>query len=62
MIEILTETTEKELNPYLLTETEIKKRGGVIAVFVEWVKANPQIVEQVKKEIAEEDTEQGFRK
>jgi hypothetical protein len=48
-------TTEKELNPYLLTDAEIEKRGGYLACFVEWAKANPQIVEEVKQKIAEED-------
>lgn len=50
-------TTEQELNPYLLTESEIEKRGGLFAVLTEWAKANPQIVEKVKQEIAEEDAE-----
>ena len=50
-------TTEQELNPYLLTESEIEKRGGLFAVLFEWAKANPQIVEKVKQEIAEEDAE-----
>ena len=45
----------RELNPFLLTEAEIEKRGGNIKVLGEWINANPDIVEEVKQEIAEKD-------
>ena len=50
MIEILTETTEEEF----------REAHEHIMSFVEYLKANPQVVEAAKKEIAKEDAEQGL--
>lgn len=41
----------------MTTEKELKEAHENIMAFAKWVKANPQIVEKVKKEIAEEDAE-----